>query len=104
MAPNAAYPAASTGTPMPLSSWTDQQVIAQLNSGMKWTGSTITYSFPTLGASMYTVDEAHGFSAVTTQGRPQAELALRLWDDLISPDMVKSPPARHGRPPTSNSG
>ncbi|MBX9760446.1 MAG: M10 family metallopeptidase C-terminal domain-containing protein [Beijerinckiaceae bacterium] len=74
---------------MPLSSWTDQQVIDQLDSGYKWSGSTITYSFPTSANSMYTVDEAPGFIGLTAQGQAAAELALRLWDDLISPDMVK---------------
>lgn len=77
---------------MPLSSWTDQQVIAQLNSGAKWTGDTISYSFAATAASMYTVDEAQGFQAMSSEGQAAAELALRLWDDLISPDMVKSAP------------
>lgn len=74
---------------MALSSWTDQQVIDQLDSGYKWSGPTITYSFPTSANAMYAVDEAPGFTALTTEGQAAADLALRLWDDLISTDMVK---------------
>lgn len=75
---------------MALSSWTDQQVIDQLNSGYKWTGSTITYAFPTSASSTYTGGgEGGGFQPLTAAGQAAAELALRLWDDLIAPDMVK---------------
>ena len=75
---------------MALSSWTDQQVIDQLNSGYKWTGSTITYAFPTSASATYTGGgEGGGFQPLNAQGQAAAELALRLWDDLIAPDMVK---------------
>ena len=73
---------------MALPVWTDTQVFNQLNSGTKWTGSTITYSFPSLSSGMYTGSgEAGGFRAFTEAQKPIARLALQLWDDLIAPDM-----------------
>jgi serralysin len=71
-----------------LTVWTDSQVLAQLNSGSKWSGSTITYSFPSLSSGMYTGSgEAGGFRAFTDAQKPMARLALQLWDDIIAPDM-----------------
>ena len=78
---------------MALASWTDAQVVGQLNSGAKWTGSTITYSFPTSTASLYTGSgESGGFRAFTDAQKPMARLALQLWDDLIAPDMMEVSP------------
>lgn len=75
---------------MPLSSWTDNQVIAQLNSGALWSGQTITFSFPTSSAGTYTgFGEGGGFRAFTEAQKPMARLGLQLWDDLIAPDMVE---------------
>jgi serralysin len=78
---------------MALSSWTDQQVINQLNSGSKWSGSLITYSFPTLVSAMATYSgEASGFSALNSTQQARAELALTLWDDIIAPSVQKVSP------------
>ncbi|MDQ0420022.1 serralysin [Peteryoungia aggregata LMG 23059] len=75
---------------MALSSWTDQQVINQLNSGSKWSGSVITYSFPTVvtGMARYS-GEGSGFSAFNATQQARAELALTLWDDVIATSIQK---------------
>ncbi len=76
---------------MALAVWTDSQVLAQLNSGTKWSGTTITYSFPSLSAGMYTGSgEGPGFRAFTDGQKPLARLALQLWDDIIAPDMTEA--------------
>ena len=76
---------------MALAVWTDSQVLGQLNSGTKWSGTTITYSFPSLSAGMYTGSgEGPGFRAFTDGQKPLARLALQLWDDIIAPDMTEA--------------
>ncbi len=73
---------------MALAVWTDSQILAQLNSGAKWSGTTITYAFPSLSSGMYTGSgEGPGFRAFTEAQKPMARLALQLWDDIIAPDM-----------------
>ncbi len=72
---------------MALDIWTDQQILDQLDSGAKWSGSTITYSFATSKSGIYGSSEGTGFSALSSSQQTAARLALTLWDDLISPDM-----------------
>jgi serralysin len=61
------------------------QVLAQLDSGSHWSGSTITYSFPTTTANMYTGGgEGSGFSALSNTQVTFAEYALVCWDELIA--------------------
>jgi serralysin len=74
---------------MALATWTDQQVINQLNSGSKWSGSVITYSFPTTVSAMATYSGEAGFSAFTATQQARAELALTLWDDVIARSIQK---------------
>jgi len=50
---------------MALASWTQQQVISQLDSGDHWSGSTITYSFPTSSSGIYGSQEAAGFRSLS---------------------------------------
>lgn len=76
---------------MALASWTDEQILDQLNSGSHWTSSTITYSFPTTVSGMYVWDEG-GFSALNSAQQAKAMLALTLWDDLIAPSFVRVDP------------
>jgi serralysin len=71
---------------MPLPTWTDTQVIDQLNSGAKWTGPTITYAFATSTAGL--TGAYATFSAFTATQQAAAIIALGLWDDLIAPDLV----------------
>ncbi len=66
--------------------FTDVQVIAQLNSGYRWSGSTITYAFPTTYAGMYYSTENQGFIAATPTQQALFKIALQSWDDLISPN------------------
>lgn len=79
---------------MALSVWTDQQVIDQLNSGQKYTSSTITYSF----AQDWRFDigspngEINGFSPLSAGGQAKAALAIRLWDGLIANTMSNVAP------------
>lgn len=73
---------------MALAQWTDDQLYNQLNSGLKWSGSTITYAFASSTNALYTGGgQGAGFSALTAAGQASAQLALTLWDDLIVPDM-----------------
>ena len=69
---------------MALPSLTDAEVIAQLDSGASWSGSTITYSFPT--SPWFTGAEANGFSPLGAEAQQAAHLAIQLWDDLVAPD------------------
>jgi serralysin len=73
---------------MALAKWTDQQVLNQLITGYAWSGSTITYSFPTTTNYMTGSTEKTGFTPFTSTQQAKAVLALGLWDDLIAPHMV----------------
>lgn len=75
---------------MALASWTQQQVLAQLDSGYHWSGSTITYAFPTSTSGIYGSTELTGFVGLNSTQQSYATLALQTWDDLISPDFVKT--------------
>jgi serralysin len=75
---------------MALANWTIQQVLTQLNSGLHWTGSTITYAFPTSTAGLTGSTELTGFSTLTAYQQSMATTAISLWDDLIAPSMVKT--------------
>jgi serralysin len=61
------------------------QVIIQLDSGYRWSGLDLTYSFPTT-ASWFPYGEAAGFSAFTEAQKAAARTVISLWDDLIAPD------------------
>lgn len=63
--------------------WSLNQVLAQLNSGQKWSGTTISYAFPTSASGLFSQGEAAGFRAVNTQQQALMVLALATWDDLI---------------------
>ncbi|MBL8406745.1 MAG: M10 family metallopeptidase C-terminal domain-containing protein [Candidatus Accumulibacter sp.] len=74
---------------MALASWTQQQILAQLDSGSHWSGSTITYAFPTSSSGLYGSQEQAGFQGLNSLQQAAATLALQTWDDLIVPDLVK---------------
>jgi serralysin len=67
--------------------WTNQQIIAQLDSGAHWSGTSWTYGFPTNG-SFIPYGEGAGFSALTAAQQSSATLAVKLWDDLITPSIT----------------
>ncbi len=73
---------------MTLAVWTDAQVLNQLITGYAWSGSTITYSFPTANTYMTGTTEKTGFTPFNATQQAKAVLALGLWDDLIKPSMV----------------
>ena len=78
---------------MALSNWTLAQVLDQLDSGYHWTGTSITYSFPTNSAGMFFAGgEAAGFRAVNASQQAMIKLALTSWDELIRPNMVAGTP------------
>ncbi|MBL8907416.1 MAG: M10 family metallopeptidase C-terminal domain-containing protein [Rhizobiales bacterium] len=67
--------------------FTDEQIIAQLNSGYKWSGQSLTYGFPT-SATWFPYSEKTGFSPLSSAQQAAATLAIQLWDDLIAPDFT----------------
>ncbi|MFZ5775626.1 MAG: M10 family metallopeptidase C-terminal domain-containing protein [Thermodesulfobacteriota bacterium] len=75
---------------MSLASWTDQQIQSQLASSYRWTGSTITYAFPSASSGIYGATERVGFQALTPSQQYYAEYALHEWDDLIAPDLQRT--------------
>jgi Ca2+-binding RTX toxin-like protein len=69
--------------------WTEQQIITNLlRGGSFWSGSTITFGFPTVAPSWATGTESTGFSAFSAAQKTAGTLAISLWDDLIAPNMV----------------
>lgn len=74
---------------MALSVWTDQQVIDQLNSGSRWSGPTITYSFPTVVSAMARYSGENGFTALNATQQAQVGLSMMLWDDVIATSIQK---------------
>lgn len=70
---------------MALASWTSAQIIAQLNSGTRWYGPTITFSFPTTSSGILGPSgETATFRALSTSQQTAAKLGMALWDDLIA--------------------
>jgi len=74
---------------MTLAVWTQKQVLDQLDSGSRWSAGTITYAFPTSSGGIYGRQEAAGFQGFNATQQKFAEMALQLWDDLISPGLQK---------------
>lgn len=77
---------------MPLGKWTLDQVFNQLNFGDKWTGLTITFSFPTNANSTSAAydGKAANFTALGSDAQAASRLAVMLWDDLMAPDFVET--------------
>ncbi len=74
--------------------WTLTQVLNQLNSGQKWSGNTITYSFPSTASGLFSQGEATGFRAVNATQQQWMTLALATWDDLIPQSMAAGTPGQ----------
>ena len=77
---------------MAVANWTQTQVFNQLNGGSKWSGNTITYSFPTSAGGLFSQGEAAGFRAVNQTQQQWMVLALATWDDLIPQSMATGTP------------
>jgi serralysin len=71
--------------------WTNTQIVNNLlRAGLSWSGSTITYKFPTTAPSWsFSTGEGPGFSALVASQKAAAVAALTLWDDLIVPDFAE---------------
>lgn len=68
-----------------LPSWTQQQILAQLDSGYHWTGPAILYQFPVSQSSVYAPGgEGSGFSPLNAAQQTAARLAFSTWNDLIA--------------------
>src|SRR5262245_25032323 len=67
--------------------WTDAQIILQMDSDAHWSGNSLTYGFPTT-ASWIPYGERSGFSALNGSQQAAATLAIKLWDDLITPQVI----------------
>jgi serralysin len=79
----------ASGVIMPLSAWTNTQVIGQLNTGFLWQTPTITYAFPTVTDGLYSqYGEVNAFSALSAQQQVFATIAVGLWDDIVINDLV----------------
>jgi methionine-rich copper-binding protein CopC len=68
---------------MTIANWNDVQVRQQLISGARWSGATITYSFPSAPGGLTATNEVAGFQPVNSSLRPLFVLAVQAWDDLI---------------------
>ena len=68
---------------MTIANWNDVQVRQQLISGARWSGATITYSFPSAPGGLTATNEVAGFQPVNSSLRPLFALAVLAWDDLI---------------------
>jgi serralysin len=71
--------------------WTNTQIVNNLlRAGLSWSGSTISYKFPTTAPSWsFSTGEGSGFSALTASQKAAAVAALTLWDDLMAPDFAE---------------
>ena len=65
--------------------WSNAQILGQLESGYQWSGSVITYAFPTSTPGIYGDGERQAFRPVNATQQSYITLALHLWDDLIPP-------------------
>ena len=63
--------------------WSINEVLTQLNSGRTWSGSTISYAFPTTASGLFSQGEAAGFRAVNPGQQALMTLAMASWDELI---------------------
>jgi methionine-rich copper-binding protein CopC/Ca2+-binding RTX toxin-like protein len=79
---------------MAVANWTLEQVFTQLNSRERWSGSTITFSFPQTASGMFSQGEAAGFRAVNATQQGLMTLALGTWDDLITQSFVQGTPGQ----------
>ena len=72
--------------------WTDEQVINQLNSGYRWDGPIITYTFPQNRSQIHFENgEGVNFLPLTATQQQFVKIALATWNDLIAPDIVLGP-------------
>ena len=86
--------------------YTNDQVVAQLDSGDHWYTGTVSYGFPAVAESwtFYSwAGEGPGFSPFTAEQMAGARLAIRLWDDLVAVDFVEQADGNNATIQYSNS-
>lgn len=70
---------------MTLPSWTQQQILNQLDSGSHWSAPAILYRFPTTASGVYAPNgEATTFEPLNTTQKAMMRLAFSTWNDLIA--------------------
>ncbi|GBE42298.1 serralysin C precursor [bacterium BMS3Bbin10] len=69
--------------------YTNQQVIGQIDSGAQWSGNQITYGFLQSSPSWDIGYEGDGFSAFTSNQETATREVIALWDDLIAPTVTE---------------
>ena len=74
--------------PQSAPTFTDAQVINQIDSGYKWTGQ-ISYGFLNSGPS-WAYGEQNGFVAFNAQQKSATREIMELWDELIAVDLVET--------------
>ncbi|WP_136661323.1 M10 family metallopeptidase, partial [Nitratireductor sp. XY-223] len=75
--------------PQSAPTFTDAQVINQINSGYSWSGSQISYGFLNSGPS-WAYGEQNGFVAFNAQQKSATREIMELWDELIAVDLVEN--------------
>lgn len=70
---------------MALPSWTQQQILAQLDSGDHWSSSAVLYRFPTSPVGVYAPGgETGAFSPLNATQKAHARLAFATWNDVTA--------------------
>jgi len=77
--------------------WTNDQIIAQIDSGYHWSAYTITFGFPTSSPSWAAGAEGGGFSVFSAAQQDAARMAMAAWDDVADIDLI---PVSAGANPT----
>ena len=75
---------------MALASWSQEQILDQLDTGYHWSSSTITYAFPAASSGIYGSQEGAGFVALNATQQYYAKLALQTWDELIAANLAQT--------------
>lgn len=76
---------------MALASWTNAQVVGQLDSGWHLPGTQWTYGFPSNNTWVpLGFDERTGFAPLNAGQQAAASLALKVWDELIVPNAASA--------------
>ena len=70
--------------PLMAPTFTNEQVVGQINSGASWTGSSISYGFLQSAPSWDIGYEGNGFTAFTATQQIATRSVMELWEDLIS--------------------
>lgn len=71
--------------------WTNNQILDQLDSGYHLSGSSWTFAFPQNGAWIPNgTDEKAGFAGLNAAQQQAATVAIKLWDELIAPNMTQN--------------